>query len=83
MAITCADGRLPAMPAPTTATSGPTGPTSPVRPADPRYESPVRVLAASPAEPPTRIRNDVPALIVGASGDPKTPIRASGRCAGP
>ncbi|GIH96999.1 alpha/beta hydrolase [Planobispora siamensis] len=28
---------------------------------------------ASPAEPPTRIRNDVPALIVGASGDPKTP----------
>ncbi|MBG0822498.1 alpha/beta fold hydrolase [Planomonospora sp. ID91781] len=27
----------------------------------------------SPAEPPTRIRNDVPALIVGASGDPKTP----------
>ncbi|GII05450.1 tripeptidyl aminopeptidase [Planobispora takensis] len=28
---------------------------------------------ASPAEPPTLIRNDVPALIVGASGDPKTP----------
>ncbi|WP_229803386.1 alpha/beta hydrolase [Planobispora rosea] len=28
---------------------------------------------ASAAEPPTRIRNDVPALIVGASGDPKTP----------
>ncbi|GAA2857864.1 alpha/beta hydrolase [Streptosporangium fragile] len=28
---------------------------------------------ASPAEPPTQIRNAVPALIIGASGDPKTP----------
>ncbi|WP_189240991.1 alpha/beta hydrolase [Planomonospora parontospora] len=74
MAITCADGPASRDPGPYYHDVDAHRADEPLfGPLTRAMNLPCAFWPASPAEPPTRIRNDVPALIVGALGDPKTP----------